>query len=233
MNQKAHAQHESVSQAAHLWRGLRARADALGGNRVVGRAALLLVLVAAAYMLGQVQGRAQLNAVQSGYQQQLEGAQAALQQRETALQDTRAALQGAQDEAQRLQGELERTQSALQAAQVATQQIRARLVSVAARSALLQARVALDRALLELDRRNFGLTDDYLQQASKALGAVSATDAGVDAADLDSLQKALLGTEVSVALDLEGQRSQLLQHVKEMDTLLAQNGGEPAPSFGE
>lgn len=116
---------------------------------------------------------------------------------------------------------------AVVAAQQRTANVQSKLNSAQAQIAavqsvnhLLSANVWTYRAAVALDNRNFGVANDAVSKAAANLGAVDATAAGVNAEAMTSLKKEAAGIKISVAINLETQRDQLLHLATDIDTIV-------------
>lgn len=92
------------------------------------------------------------------------------------------------------------------------------------RNAVLTAEAAVYRAAVALEQRNFGTANDYLRRADAALGTLPAEgdDAGLSssaAAALADVRTELAGTNLNVAVDVEAQRSAVLQLASRLDEI--------------
>lgn len=109
------------------------------------------------------------------------------------------------------------------------------------RNAVLTAEAAVYRAAVALEQRNFGTANDYLRRADAALATLpaDADDAGLSsgaAAALAEVRSELAGTDLNVAVDVEAQRSSVLQLAAQLDEiaratepLIAPTAAEPPP----
>ena len=86
---------------------------------------------------------------------------------------------------------------------------------------MLHARLDLFKAAGDMDQRNFGLANGHLKEASAALAAVDARSAGVNPTQLGILLGQLGNFNVTVATDLEAQRTQVLEFGNQLDALMA------------
>jgi hypothetical protein len=76
---------------------------------------------------------------------------------------------------------------------------------------LLTADVWAYRAAAALDNRNFGVANDAVAKVVASLNAVDGAAAGVDNAPLAALKTEAAGVRISVATNLEPQRTQLIR----------------------
>ena len=108
-------------------------------------------------------------------------------------------------------GALVRTEAAkhVTAAESQAQNARSQTVAVQSVNSLLRASNAIYRASAALDNRNFGTANGLVVQAIADLKAVDSTVSGVDAQKLVVLEKQAAAVKVSVATNLEVQRTQL------------------------
>jgi len=102
-----------------------------------------------------------------------------------------------------LNQELEQARTQLEASE------RLRDETIAA-AELQKAHIELLEALNELDRRNFGMVDGHLENVRTHLAKVDADVLGIDADALASLRQDLADVTLSVAADLNEQRTRLL-----------------------
>lgn len=100
------------------------------------------------------------------------------------------------------------------------QQQNARVVQAEYGGRLNQARFLLCRTAYDLDQRNFGLANTDLKAAGAALGTINPSMLGVDPAVFEALRKDIAGTDINVAVDLEAQRSQVLNYSARLEDML-------------
>lgn len=105
----------------------------------------------------------------------------------------------------------------------AESQLQARITA----SQLLTANVWVYRAAAALDDRNFGVANDAMIEAVKALEAVTLTDGDPRAAGLSEALTAAKALNISVASNLEPQRAALLALARRV-TGLADQSSAPA-----
>ena len=86
---------------------------------------------------------------------------------------------------------------------------------------LLSANVWTYRAAIALDNRNFGVANTDVAKATASLGAVDAVAAGLDVRTVTSLQEEAGAIHISVATNLESERSQLLHLADGISALFA------------
>ena len=115
-------------------------------------------------------------------------------------------------------GKLKTAQKTAAAAQARA----ARLQSI---NHVLAADVWSFRAVAALDERNFGVANDDVARAVAELNGVDAAAAGLDAAALKTAQAEAAAVKVSVAVNLQGQRAQLLRLAADIGALAT-----PAPA---
>lgn len=104
-------------------------------------------------------------------------------------------------------------------AQQELQKAQAALAASNNRNQLLLARTDLYRTAADLDARNFGTANTRLQEAAAALGKVDASKGDLDAAKLAALRDAIAKTNINVAIDLQAQRSQVLDFAAQLDAM--------------
>ncbi len=108
----------------------------------------------------------------------------------------------------------------LQEGETQLQQMQEKLAVTVNRSYLIQARAALYQTLVALDRRNFGTANTHIQEAATVLKAVQAEPAGVEAEKLDALRSAVANNNINVAVDLELQRTRVLEFARQLNALM-------------
>lgn len=94
----------------------------------------------------------------------------------------------------------------------------AQLTEARQRALLMGARSDLYRAAADLDDRNFGLAEQSVNGAAKALAQVE--ELGPVSPELRSLREKLAGTDLTVAENLESQRATLLGLAGELDSAM-------------
>jgi hypothetical protein len=100
------------------------------------------------------------------------------------------------------------------------QQMNARMVQAEYGGRLTQARFLLCRTSYDLDQRNFGLANSDLKAAGAALAAINPSLLGIDPAGFEVLRKDIAATDINVAVDLETQRSLILNYSARLEDLL-------------
>jgi hypothetical protein len=103
---------------------------------------------------------------------------------------------------------------------------RQQLTDLGARHQMLLARTALYTAAIDLDQRNFGMAGDHVRVARQALQNVSGEAAIAGNPQLQAIREQLSGIDVNVALDVAGQRQQLLALATRLDALMATAGSQ-------
>jgi hypothetical protein len=91
----------------------------------------------------------------------------------------------------------------------------AQLAAVQDRARLNEALALTYRAALDLDARNFGLANERLRAAARALDGLSV----VDGTEVDELRRALAAHDVTVAADLAAQRARVLEFAAQIEAL--------------
>ena len=86
----------------------------------------------------------------------------------------------------------------------------AQIHSLQSLNQLLGANMWTYRAAIALDNRNFGVANTDVVKAAASLGSVDAAAAGLDPKAVESLQKEAGAIHISVAINLESQRNELL-----------------------
>ncbi len=114
----------------------------------------------------------------------------------------------------------DRQKNEITAVQQELQQTKAQLAAVQNYSYLMQARAALFHTAVDLDRRNFGTANTHLQEAAAALNKVKDNSGVLKMDKLSSLQKAIAQSNINVAVNLEEQRTRVLNFVKQLDALI-------------
>ncbi len=89
-------------------------------------------------------------------------------------------------------------------------QSQGQLAAAQTQNRLLTGQSDLYEASISLERRNFGTANDDVQKASQALSQIQAADMGEDFEPLNTLRQTVGSTNVSVASDLQSQRSNIL-----------------------
>lgn len=106
----------------------------------------------------------------------------------------------------------------LKAAQAQTADAQVQAAALQAQNQLMTARGLLYQGAIALDRRNFGIANDDVEKAKQALAAAKPADPGVEA-KLGVVRSAVAGTKITVAQDLNDQRSHLLDLATQLDAL--------------
>ena len=109
----------------------------------------------------------------------------------------------------------------LQQAQEQLEQQRRRAIRAENRNHMLQGLALLYQTALDLDERNFGTANKRLNEAAARLGEVQQTNTA--SSDLPQLQRNIASTNLEVAVDLEGQREQVLGFAKRLRAMLPKN----------
>ena len=81
------------------------------------------------------------------------------------------------------------------------------------RAAMMEARAALYRTAIDLDARNFGTANTHLKEAATALGRVKIPDTS-------QLRSAIEATDLNVAVNLGGQRTQVLGFAEQLNKMM-------------
>ena len=105
-------------------------------------------------------------------------------------------------------------------AQTQLQQAQERLAAAEDRNHLLLALGTLYQAVIDLDQRNFGVANTHLREAGTALRSVSATTGVVDTERLGTLQRAIEGTDLNVAINLQAHRARVLEFAAQLQALV-------------
>lgn len=87
---------------------------------------------------------------------------------------------------------------------------------------LLAANVWAYRAAVALDNRNFGVANDAIAKVVANLNGVDGATAGLDSAAVMAVKKEALGVKISVALNLESQRTQIVHLASAITALVGQ-----------
>ena len=119
----------------------------------------------------------------------------------------------------------------LQQAQEQLDQMRSRATRAENRSRMLQGLALLYQTALDLDERNFGTANQRLNEAAARLGEVQQADTA--SSNLPQLRRDIASTNLEVAVDLEGQREQVLDFAKRLRALLPENTAVASPSASE
>ncbi len=106
------------------------------------------------------------------------------------------------------------------AAKAQLQSAQVRVASLQSINRLLSADTWAYRAAVSLDNRNFGVANDDMAKVVASLNAVDASAAGIDGAPLAALKTEAAAVKISVAVNLEAQRTQLI-HLADGITALA------------
>ncbi len=109
---------------------------------------------------------------------------------------------------------------------------KAQVDSLRAANQLLTAGLWAYRAGISLDQRNFGLANEAMANVVASLKGVDAAAAGIDAHALAAVQAEAAGVRISVAADLEAERSQVLRVATDITALVGTSGAKPAPEKG-
>lgn len=112
-------------------------------------------------------------------------------------------------------------------------QVKTEIVALNSLDALRQANLWVYRTVAALDNRNFGVANDADAAALKNLQAVDAARVGIDPAELLKVQKEMTGVKISIASDLESQRTQILTIAKDLTALNVQahvDSASPSPA---
>ncbi len=91
------------------------------------------------------------------------------------------------------------------------QAARTQVASLQSLRQLLSADTWAYRAAVALDNRNFGVANDDVAQVVVSLNAVDAAAAGINTRSLVALKTEAAGVRISVATNLEAQRTQLVR----------------------
>ena len=89
---------------------------------------------------------------------------------------------------------------------------------------LLTASVWAYRAAVALDNRNFGVANDAVAKVVANLNGVDAAAAGLNGNAVTSLKQQASGVKISVAANLESQRTQILKLASGITALVGQTG---------
>ena len=81
------------------------------------------------------------------------------------------------------------------------------------RSAMMETRAALYRTAIDLDARNFGTANTRLKEAAAALGRVQTPDTS-------QLRSQIEATDLNVAVNLAGQRAQILGFAEQLNKIM-------------
>ena len=81
------------------------------------------------------------------------------------------------------------------------------------RAAMMEARAALYRTAIDLDARNFGTANTHLKEAASALD-------GVKTPDTSQLRGAIGATDLNVAVNLSGQRANVLGFADQLNKMM-------------
>lgn len=90
----------------------------------------------------------------------------------------------------------------------------------ASRADANEALALLYRTALDLEARNFGVANERLDRSGTLLGRVDAEVLGVSAEQLNQLRQAIEVKDLTVAADLDDQRSQVLRYARELRQLI-------------
>jgi len=105
------------------------------------------------------------------------------------------------------------------AAKIQLQSARTKVASLQSFRQLLTADVWAYRAAVALDNRNFGVANDDVAKVVASLSAVDASAAGLDNGSLTALKTEAAGVRISVATNLESQRTQLIRLADDITAL--------------
>jgi hypothetical protein len=106
----------------------------------------------------------------------------------------------------------------LKAAQTKTADAQAQVDALQTQNQLMTARGLLYQGAIALDRRNFGIANDDVEKARETLVAAKPADPGVEG-KLGVVRSAVTGTKITVAENLDDQRSHLLTLATQLDAL--------------
>ena len=106
----------------------------------------------------------------------------------------------------------------LKVAHAQTDAAQAQSAALQAQNQLMRARGLLYQGAIALDRRNFGIANDDVEKAGQALVAAKPADPGVEA-KLGVVRSAVAGAKITVAQNLDDQRSHLLDLATQLDGL--------------
>jgi hypothetical protein len=106
----------------------------------------------------------------------------------------------------------------LKAAQTKTAAAQTQADALQTQNQLMTARGLLYQGAIALDRRNFGIANDDVEKAKQLLVAVKPADPGIEA-KLGVVRSAVAGTKITVAQNLDDQRSHLLDLATQLDAL--------------
>ena len=106
----------------------------------------------------------------------------------------------------------------LKAAQTQTAAAQAQAAALQTQNQLMTARGLLYQGAIALDRRNFGIANDDVEKAKQVLVAAKPADPGVEA-KLGVVRSAVAGAKITVAQNLDDQRSHLLDLATQLDAL--------------
>lgn len=118
------------------------------------------------------------------------------------------------------------------AAKAQLQSAQTQVASLQSVKQLLNADVWAYRAAVALDNRNFGVANDAVAKVVASLNAVDAAAAGLDNGSLAALKTEAAGVKISVATNLEPQRTQLIRLADDITALTDQSAAKSEPTHG-
>lgn len=116
------------------------------------------------------------------------------------------------------------------AAKAQLQSAQTQVASLQSVKELLTADVWAYRAAVALDNRNFGVANDDVAKVVANLNAVDASAAGLDNGSLTALKTEVAGVKISVATNLESQRTQLIRLADAITALSGQSAARMDPT---
>ena len=118
------------------------------------------------------------------------------------------------------------------AAKAQLQSAQTQVASLQSVKQLLTAEVWAYRAAVALDNRNFGVANDAVAKVVTSLNNVDTAAAGLDNGPLAALKTEAGDVKISVATNLESQRSQLIRLADDITALSDQSAAKMDPTHG-
>ena len=122
---------------------------------------------------------------------------------------------------------VEEVEQQLQQEREQLEQVRRQVTRLENRNRMLQGLALLYQTALDLDERNFGTANQRLNEAAARLGEVQLADTA--SGNLPQLQRDIASTNLEVAVDLEGQREQVLDFAGRLRAMLPEDAAVSVP----
>ena len=129
--------------------------------------------------------------------------------------------------------QVEEAQADVEAMQAQLEQTQQQLLVAQNYRYLMEARAALYHTAVDLEERNFGIANANVQEAANALGQVQAVEDYFDTEKISSLRELIAQTDLNVAVNLQQQRSLVLNFVTQLDDIVPDLPSEASASTEE